>query len=155
MISITCFQVTFSALFKRQYFTHVSLQVGLLIWGTFPQSPCTSSLHPSKTWHSSHDDKFVKSYQQHDDGAAQPIAVLLDALFTQGALADTFMAATGIGDFSKRHNLIRLMPSFAAALQAYQIRAAQCGHSFAHTVLLEAAVQGWYVTALIPRLSAS
>ena len=49
---------------------------------------------------------------------------------------------------SNAHVLIRLVPSFVAALQAYQVRAAQCGHSFAHMVLLEAAVQGWYVPAL-------
>lgn len=47
--------------------------------------------------------------------------------------------------------LFRLVPVFEAALQAYQIRAAQCGQSFKHMVLLEAAVLGWHVPALLRR----
>ena len=45
--------------------------------------------------------------------------------------------------------LIRLLPSLTAALQAYQTRAAKSAHSFAHMVLLEAAVRGWSVTVLL------
>ena len=45
--------------------------------------------------------------------------------------------------------LLNMASSFAAALQAYKIRATACGQSFEHMVLLEAAVQGWHVTALL------
>ena len=41
-----------------------------------------------------------------------------------------------------------LVATFTAALQAYRVRAAASGQSFEHMVLLEAAVQGWFVTAL-------
>ena len=37
-------------------------------------------------------------------------------------------------DFSQAHVLIMLVPTITAALQAYQTRAAQCGHSFERTV---------------------
>ena len=45
--------------------------------------------------------------------------------------------------------LLQMVTSFAAALQEYQIRATSSGQSFEHMVLLEAAVQGWHVTALL------
>ena len=45
--------------------------------------------------------------------------------------------------------LLQLLPCLTAALQAYQTRATQSGQSFAHMVLLEAAVQGWYAPALL------
>ena len=38
-----------------------------------------------------------------------------------------------------------LVPPITAALQAYKIRAARTGQSLEHVVMLEAAVQGWYV----------
>ena len=41
------------------------------------------------------------------------------------------------------------------ALQAYQVRAAECKQTYEHMVLLEAAVQGWHVTSriwLVPAL---
>lgn len=43
--------------------------------------------------------------------------------------------------------LIRLVSSLTTALWAYQIRATECGQKLKHMVLLEAAVQGWRVTA--------
>ena len=45
--------------------------------------------------------------------------------------------------------LITLTSTFASALHAYKVRAGRCGQSFEHMVLLEAAVQGWHVTALL------
>ncbi|CAL5223110.1 g5572 [Coccomyxa viridis] len=45
--------------------------------------------------------------------------------------------------FAEANYLIRLVPSFEAAIRAYQERAAERGQSFEHVVLLEAAVQGW------------
>ena len=38
-----------------------------------------------------------------------------------------------------------LVSSFSYALKAYQMRAKTGGQTFEHVVLLEAAVQGWYV----------
>ena len=45
--------------------------------------------------------------------------------------------------------LLQLLPCITAALQTYQTRAARCGQSFAHMVLLEDAVQGWYIPPLL------
>ncbi len=42
-----------------------------------------------------------------------------------------------------------LVSCFKTALQAYQVRAAECGQTYEHMVLLEAAVQGWQVTSWI------
>ncbi len=59
------------------------------------------------------------------------------------------MLRNACGDFSGDHELFRLASKYTAALQAYQTRAKECGQSFKHMVLLEAAVQGWHVPALL------
>ena len=77
--------------------------------------------------------------------------LLLYILLTPGILAGAVdvMADNADADFSQAHVFMKLVPTITAALQAYQTRAAQCGHSFKHTVRLEAAVQGWCVPALL------
>lgn len=49
----------------------------------------------------------------------------------------------------------RLLPYLHFDLQAYQTRATECGQTFEHMVLLEAAVVGWYVSGLLPALQCS
>ena len=51
-------------------------------------------------------------------------------------------------DISQAVVLRKLEPSITAALKAYHTRATQCGRSFEHVVLLEAAAQGWYLPAM-------
>ena len=80
-------------------------------------------------------------------------AVVLNALLTQGMSVGTNNAlAEGLcHDCPLSEVLGELEASFTAAIQSYQIRAAQCGQSFKHMVLLEAAVQGWCVpNTLLP-----
>ena len=43
----------------------------------------------------------------------------------------------------------RVLPSLQAALQVHQTRASECGKTFEHMVLLQAAVQGWHVSGLL------
>ena len=77
--------------------------------------------------------------------------MLLVALLRQGILAGSVEALVehvADADIPQAHVLIRLVPTFSAILQAYQSRAAQCGQSFEHMVLLEAVVQDWRVSAL-------
>ena len=79
---------------------------------------------------------------------------LISSLRTQGAFAGTMDAvADPYSDLVPTSDIVRWVPSFTAALQAYQIRAAQCGQSFEHMVRLEAAVRGWYVTDPLAVLS--
>ncbi|CAL5223104.1 g5566 [Coccomyxa viridis] len=79
--------------------------------------------------------------RDYNDMSALRTEFVLDHMLpgTITALAD--IGPTTLGS----HTLIKAVPSFAAALQAYQMRAAQCGRSFEHMVLLEAAVQGWSI----------
>ena len=77
-------------------------------------------------------------------------AVLLYFVLTEKVLAGFFDMMTEATSYvSRGHILQRIVPAVTAALQAYQMRAAQSGQSFMHMVLLEAAVQGWHVTTLL------
>lgn len=79
-------------------------------------------------------------------------AVLITQMLA-GALE--VMAEWGNPKADQSRVLKRLMTRFTTALQTYQTRAAQAGQSFEHMVLLEAAVQGWQVAALLFLLSLS
>ena len=85
------------------------------------------------------------SQNQHHAQRYCCIIWLIAALIV-GLFAGTNAALRELGGkyIFQANVLIRLVPSFKAALQAYQMRAAQSGQSFERMVLLEAAVQGWY-----------
>ena len=51
-------------------------------------------------------------------------------------------------DLSRAEVLINLVPAISGALQDYYFRAVHSRQSFAHVVMLEAAVQGWHVSCL-------
>ena len=76
---------------------------------------------------------------------------MLNHLLTRSMFAGVLDILMEVGNLTliRIGVLLQLVPCITAALQAYQTRAAQCGQSFTHMVLLEAAVQGWYTTALL------
>ena len=71
------------------------------------------------------------------------------ALLTHGKFAGTFMAPSSDELYLQMSDNRKLLPFFQAALLAYQTRATDCGQTFEHMILLEAAVQGWYVSGLL------
>ena len=83
---------------------------------------------------------------QRSNTTALPVPILTDGMSAgvDDTLGRIYDAPALIGG-----PLHQLAASFAAALQDYHIRATSCGQSFEHMVLLEAAVQGWHVTALL------
>ena len=51
-------------------------------------------------------------------------------------------------DLSRAEVLINLVPPIRGALEDYHFRAVHSRQSFAHVIMLEAAVQGWHVSCL-------
>ena len=75
-----------------------------------------------------------------------PVAVMNEGMF---AGINQALESLNGAELSHVELVVRLAPFFAAALRAYQERAALCAQTFAHTVRLEAAVQSWYASALL------
>ena len=77
--------------------------------------------------------------------------VLRSALLKHGLHAGALDVMAQHGDKkSLDDDLMRdLTSAFRSILQAYKARATSCGQSYKHMVLLEAAVQGWHVSALL------
>ena len=71
-------------------------------------------------------------------------------LLSAGVITFFQFCQVGSNDALGRDDVLPgLVTTLEAALMTYQIRARRCGKSFKHMVLLEAGVQGWYVTALL------